>query len=342
MGEINGAQTHLRDKIPNPIVQKGKCEKLTKINILHVAINYINALENILETGEPGVQIYGTSLIKSPFKTEGESDSNDSGMVEDESSQCPRWEELQSTLDLNSKKTQQQSPPPASTNKKRPGNKKAKLGSGSKSDESDPTTNFNWKYNTPDQANYHQRHQQQLFGHNTNIFSDFRVNKQHSGSLSQIKQEPHLVQPQQQQQQRNLQQQQNCGFQNSPQSQTQHQKHQLLSFKVETHNSPRRFQQNKALIRSKQGVLHELNPSCIRKPVTLSSRTEKFHSNPGIELKRPISEPCLLLNIGTEIFSDLYSSDTDDLFSDLNSSFDSFEDFSDINFVNEDQFPVFI
>ena len=106
MGEINGAFENLRGKIPDPIVQKGKCEKLTKINILHVAINYINALENILETGEPGVQIYGTSLIKSPFnpfKKEGETDSNDSVIVEEESSHSPCFGQHQDTSDLKTK-----------------------------------------------------------------------------------------------------------------------------------------------------------------------------------------------------------------------------------------------
>ena len=42
-------------------------EKLTKINILHVAINYIRALESILDTGDAGVQIYGTSIVQSPY-----------------------------------------------------------------------------------------------------------------------------------------------------------------------------------------------------------------------------------------------------------------------------------
>ena len=42
-------------------------EKLTKINILHVAINYIRALESILDTGDAGVQIYGTSVVQSPY-----------------------------------------------------------------------------------------------------------------------------------------------------------------------------------------------------------------------------------------------------------------------------------
>ena len=40
---------------------------MTKINILHVAINYIRALESILDTGDAGVQIYGTSIVQSPY-----------------------------------------------------------------------------------------------------------------------------------------------------------------------------------------------------------------------------------------------------------------------------------
>ena len=70
MGEINTAFENLREKIPTPLAaNKGRCEKLTKINILHVAINYIRALESILDTGDAGVQIYGTSVVRSPFDT---------------------------------------------------------------------------------------------------------------------------------------------------------------------------------------------------------------------------------------------------------------------------------
>ena len=39
---------------------------MTKINVLHVAINYIRALESILETGDAGIHIYGTSVVQSP------------------------------------------------------------------------------------------------------------------------------------------------------------------------------------------------------------------------------------------------------------------------------------
>lgn len=68
MGEINVAFDKLKDKIPTPIITgKGRCEKLTKINVLHVAINYIRALENILDTGDAGVNVYGTSIVQSPF-----------------------------------------------------------------------------------------------------------------------------------------------------------------------------------------------------------------------------------------------------------------------------------
>ena len=68
MGEINTAFESLREKIPTPLAAtKGRCEKLTKINILHVAINYIRALESILDTGDAGVQVYGTSIVRSPF-----------------------------------------------------------------------------------------------------------------------------------------------------------------------------------------------------------------------------------------------------------------------------------
>ena len=40
---------------------------MTKINILHVAINYIRALENILHTGDAGFNSYGTAIVQSPF-----------------------------------------------------------------------------------------------------------------------------------------------------------------------------------------------------------------------------------------------------------------------------------
>ena len=39
---------------------------MTKINVLHVAINYIRALESILDTGDAGIHIYGTSVVQSP------------------------------------------------------------------------------------------------------------------------------------------------------------------------------------------------------------------------------------------------------------------------------------
>merc|ERR1712062_426080 len=67
MGEINQGFEKLRAKIPTPIqVQNAKCEKMTKINVLHVAINYIRALESILDTGDAGIHIYGTSVVQSP------------------------------------------------------------------------------------------------------------------------------------------------------------------------------------------------------------------------------------------------------------------------------------
>lgn len=119
MGEINTAFEKLREKVPTPLVTgKGRCEKMTKINILHVAISYIRALENLLDTGEVGVQEYGTSLIQSPFdqmpspmssSSEGSptreqmSGSEDSGIVDEDDEdklQCPDWTELTSTLEF--------------------------------------------------------------------------------------------------------------------------------------------------------------------------------------------------------------------------------------------------
>ena len=71
LGEINTAFESLREKIPTPLAaNKGRCEKLTKINILHVAINYIRALESILDTGDAGIQVYGTSVVRSPFDSQ--------------------------------------------------------------------------------------------------------------------------------------------------------------------------------------------------------------------------------------------------------------------------------
>ena len=71
MGEINVAFENLRDKLPNPMVQAGKakCEKLTKINILHVAINYIRAMENLLETGDSGINSF-SEMTKNPLRDE--------------------------------------------------------------------------------------------------------------------------------------------------------------------------------------------------------------------------------------------------------------------------------
>ena len=73
MGEINVAFENLRDKLPNPMAQvgKAKCEKLTKINILHVAINYIRAMENLLETGDSGVASF-SEMTKNPLRDESE------------------------------------------------------------------------------------------------------------------------------------------------------------------------------------------------------------------------------------------------------------------------------
>ena len=50
IGEIIVAFEKPWNKLPNPRAQvgKAKCEKLTKINILHVAINYNRAMENLL------------------------------------------------------------------------------------------------------------------------------------------------------------------------------------------------------------------------------------------------------------------------------------------------------
>jgi len=68
MGEINKAFESLQERIPAlaTAASKGKCEKMTKVNVLHVAINYIRALENILDSGDAGVNVYGTAVVQSP------------------------------------------------------------------------------------------------------------------------------------------------------------------------------------------------------------------------------------------------------------------------------------
>lgn len=73
MGEINVAFENLRQKLFNPMqMAKGKCEKLTKINILHVAINYIRAMENLLATGDSKVTSF-SEMTKNPLRDESES-----------------------------------------------------------------------------------------------------------------------------------------------------------------------------------------------------------------------------------------------------------------------------
>ena len=55
-------------QIPNPVLSgRGKCEKLTKINILHVTINYIRAMENLLTTGNSGVNSY-SEMVRNPIR----------------------------------------------------------------------------------------------------------------------------------------------------------------------------------------------------------------------------------------------------------------------------------
>ena len=132
MGEINVAYDRLKDTIPLPAVGSGsgrqKCDKLTKINLLHIAINYIRTLQDILDTGDPGIDIVPEKLILNPFHDRDKvrresgsslsmeeeqlerqdleeedmdkSDSPDSGIQEDSDMECPDWTELNSTLDI--------------------------------------------------------------------------------------------------------------------------------------------------------------------------------------------------------------------------------------------------
>ena len=126
MGAINVAYDRLKDTIPLPSVGLGrqKCEKLTKINLLHIAINYIRALQDILDSGEEGVDIVPERLILNPFRQDDEEEeegeegeeeeeeegggcqadcshsSPDSGIQEDSELEFPDWTELSSTLDM--------------------------------------------------------------------------------------------------------------------------------------------------------------------------------------------------------------------------------------------------
>ena len=73
MGEINAAFEVLKERIP-PLNNAGggsssRCEKLTKINVLHIAINYIRAMEAMLEAGgsEEVVSLDLEQLMRNPF-----------------------------------------------------------------------------------------------------------------------------------------------------------------------------------------------------------------------------------------------------------------------------------
>merc|ERR1712018_601838 len=68
-GEINSTFEKLKEKIPLPSAGAGKhkCEKLTKINLLHIAINYIRTLQDILDTGDADIDIIPEKLILNPF-----------------------------------------------------------------------------------------------------------------------------------------------------------------------------------------------------------------------------------------------------------------------------------
>jgi len=129
MGEINVAYDRLKDTIPLPTVGVGvgkqKCDKLTKINLLHIAINYIRTLQEIVDSGEGDIDIVPEKLMLNPFREKGrresessscpaedsinndydqedmdKSDSPDSGIQEDSDIECPDWTELNSTLDI--------------------------------------------------------------------------------------------------------------------------------------------------------------------------------------------------------------------------------------------------
>merc|ERR1719347_136389 len=62
-GVINTGFDKLREVIPHPGPSSGKCEKLRKIDILHVAISYIRALKNLLDTGDAGENTFSNSLF---------------------------------------------------------------------------------------------------------------------------------------------------------------------------------------------------------------------------------------------------------------------------------------
>jgi hypothetical protein len=77
MGEINAAFDVLKERIPPTLLKSGggRSEKLTKITVLHIAINYIRSLEAVLaadeaeEDGDAG-GLQADQLIRNPLGNE--------------------------------------------------------------------------------------------------------------------------------------------------------------------------------------------------------------------------------------------------------------------------------
>ena len=63
-GEINKGFEDLRERIPHPVLSKGKCEKLRKIDVLHVAISYIRHASKIRRKTHIYIASYVKYLVK--------------------------------------------------------------------------------------------------------------------------------------------------------------------------------------------------------------------------------------------------------------------------------------
>jgi hypothetical protein len=80
MGEINAAFELLKERLPAlGSSGRGGGEKLTKINVLHMAINYIRAMEAMLEAGREDVaRLDLEHLMRNPFSSQERSSSSSS------------------------------------------------------------------------------------------------------------------------------------------------------------------------------------------------------------------------------------------------------------------------
>jgi len=303
MGELNVAYDKLKEIVPLPSVGLGrqKCEKLTKINLLHIAINYIHTLEDILESGEEGVDIFPEKLILNPFRPEemylpsdtysveesptaayspptpcstsqkspcstSGSSSPDSGIQEDSDTEFPDWTELSSTLDLRAPGV---SPPGVSS-----------------------LTNTLNRGNQPVLQNPYGK------------VNPLRVYNKQSGIT-------------------NLNTQTKPLFYNS-------------SFKLNF----TKFTEKEKVTKSKPVTLTSRSPASLERKAAFNTenelkiKTEVFLQNeyPQTKSQSDFLPPCSVSNLQIE---------QDDLFNELNTSIDSFDSIGDIDFCYDDPFRVF-